>query len=881
MKFQFDPNQEYQSQAISSIVDLFEGQPLNKGDFEFSLSQAEGSLIFSEFGVGNKIQLTEDEILVNLQNIQRRNDLTSSIKLDGMNFSVEMETGTGKTYVYLRTIYELNKKYGFKKFIIVVPSIAIREGVLKSLEITHEHFQSLYSNVPVTYFDYDSKNVSRLRGYATSNTIQILVINIDSFAKDINIINKENDKLTGKRPIEFIQHTNPFVIVDEPQNMETELRKKAIQSLNPSCTLRYSATHTNLYNLVYRLGPVQAYDLGLVKQIEVDSVVTEQSYNQAYIKLESIKAQKTKINAKVTIDCNTKEGVKRKIVSVNLGDNLYDLSDHREMYREGFIIDEINAEDESLTFTNGIKITVGGVIGEFQDEILKVQIRKTIEEHFEKELRLKDKGIKVLSLIFIDRVKNYRTYESGAAQKGKFAIWFEEIFNELSNKPQYHGLIPFPIEKLHDGYFAEDKKGMLKDSREDKTSADDESAYHKIMVAKEQLLDSNEPLRFIFSHSALREGWDNPNVFQLCTLREAASERQKRQMVGRGLRLAVNNEGKRVFDKAINRLTVIANESFDQFARELQTEIERETGEKFEGRIKDKNKKVQVRLKKGYDADPVFLDLWNRIKQKTTYRVQYNTEELIKSTIKRIKEMPEVTSPRVIFQKTEISMVKEGVKGITKLQKAFTIDSPLVIIPDLVSYVVNKTNITRGTIYRILKESGRLSDALKNPQLFLDLVTNEINSELSKKMIDGIKYRKIADDYYEMRLFEDGEIEQYIDNLKEVRNQEKTLYNYIEYLSETERRFAEECENREDVEFYIKLPRGFIIKTPIGEYTPDWGIVFKNEKRLYFVAETKGSMQYDDLRSKEWLKIKCGYKHFDEFEEVKFKHGKELKDIVL
>jgi type III restriction enzyme len=427
VKLQFDSNQDYQLHAIQSVVDLFEGQPLNKGEFEFSLAQTEGSLTFSEYGVGNKISLSEDAILENLKRVQERNGLTVSLKLDGMNFSVEMETGTGKTYVYLRTIYELNKKYGFKKFIIVVPSIAIREGVLKNLEITHEHFKMLYNKVPLSFFVYDSKNVSLLRGFATSNTIQVLVINIDSFAKDDNIINKYNDKLTGKRPIEFIQHTNPIVIVDEPQNMETPIRKKAIQSLNPCCTLRYSATHTELYNQVYRLGPVQAYDLGLVKQIEVDSVVTEQSYNQAFIKLESIKSLPTKVTAKVSLDCDSDEGVKRKAINVRVGDNLHELSNHREMYKDGYIVDEIDATEKTLSFTNGIKLVVGNVLGDFQDEIMKIQIRKTVEEHFKKELKLRMKGIKVLSLFFIDKVKKVHRGSEWVKMVYRISITYNEI----------------------------------------------------------------------------------------------------------------------------------------------------------------------------------------------------------------------------------------------------------------------------------------------------------------------------------------------------------------------------------------------------------------------------------------------------------------------
>lgn len=881
MKLHFDSNQDYQLQAVQSVVDVFEGQPLSTGEFEFSMGGSQTSLQFGEFGVGNAIRLTDHEILENVKKVQRVNGLPALEKLDGMNFSVDMETGTGKTYVYLRTIYELNKTYGFKKFIVVVPSIAIREGVLKNLQITHDHFQGLYNKSPLSYHVYDSRNLSVLRGFASSNTIQILVINIDSFAKDENVINKANDKLTGKKPIEFIRHTNPFVIVDEPQNMETEIRKKAIQNLNPSCTLRYSATHTNLYNQVYKLGPVKAYDLGLVKQIEVDSVFSEKSFNQPFIRVERIKALKTKLTAKVTIDMMGAKEIRRKAVTLKNGDNLFDLSREREQYQEGYIVNEINAEDRYIEFSNGRRLEVGATQGGYQEEIMKVQMRKAIEEHFRKEARLKPLGVKVLSLFFVDKVKNYRTYEGGTAVKGKFGEWFESIYKEFAGKQEYQGLIPFDVESVHDGYFAQDKKGILKDSREGKPSEDDISAYQKIMQRKEQLLDPSEPLRFIFSHSALREGWDNPNVFQLCTLNETRSELKKRQEIGRGLRLAVNSDGNRVFDKSINRLTVVANESYEDFARQLQNEIEEDTGEKFEGRIKKKEDKVQIRLKKGYDTDKSFLELWERIRQKTTYRVQYGTDELIRDAAKRVSGMEATIAPRIVTQRTQVVMENVGISGETLQTRVHGIESLKVEVPDLLGYVQSKTELTRSTIVRILEESGRLPDCLTNPQMFLDNVIREIKAVLAAMMVQGVKYLKVAGEMYEMRLFEEGEIEAYIDNLYAVRKQEKTLYNYIEIdsLSGPEKKFAKDCEDNEDVEFFVKLPRKFVIKTPIGEYRPDWALVFKGQMKLYFVAETKSGTLEADMRSKEWQKIHCGYQHFAEFPEVKFKHVKELKTL--
>ncbi len=882
MKLQFDSHQDFQIQAIQSVVDIFEGQPLSTGDYEFSLQQGDSSLAFTENGVGNAIRLTEQEILKNVQGVQKKNGLDVSPELQGLNFSVEMETGTGKTYVYLRTIYELNKTYGFKKFIIVVPSIAIREGVLKNLQITHDHFQDLYGRVPLTYSVYDSRNVSLLRGFALSNTIQVLVINIDSFAKDENIINKPNDKLTGKRPIEFIRYTNPIVIVDEPQNMETDLRKQAIANLNPSCTLRYSATHRDVYNLVYKLSPVKAYDLGLVKQIEVDSVVSEDSFNQAFVRLEGIKTQKRKPpRAKLSFDYEGAEAVLRKSAYAGSGDNLYDLSNKREMYREGYVVNEIDAEEGFVEFSNGTRLEVGETKGGLQDDIMKVQIRKTIEEHFRKEAVLRPKGIKVLSLLFIDKVKNYRSYDDGASSKGKFAVWFEEIFREYAARPEYSEVMPFDAERVHNGYFAQDKKGVLKDSREGRTSEGDTEAYELIMKDKERLLDLNEPLRFIFSHSALREGWDSPNVFQLCTLNETTSELKKRQEIGRGLRLAVNSDGNRVFERAVNRLTVVANESYEQFAKKLQKEIEDETGEKFEGRINDKNQKKKVTLRKGYEADPKFIELWERIRQKTTYRVEYQTLELVSRAARRVGKMAEILAPRIVAQRTRVLMDSGGVSGETASTRFYEPEYGSVAIPDIAGYIEQRTHLTRSTIMEILKQSGRLPDCLKNPQLFLDSAVHEIKTELESIMVDGVKYQKIDNDYYEMREFQTEEIEEYLTNLYSVRNKEKTIFDGIEIdsLSGPERKFAEACDNSEDVEFFLKLPRWFVIETPVGKYTPDWALLLKRDKKLYFVAETKSTLDKSKRREGENQRIECGKKHFKELKEVYFTEATKLEDV--
>ena len=873
MKLHFDPNQQYQLDAINAIVGVFEGQPLNHGEFSFTIDTP-----LSMGGVGNQLTISDEQILKNVQTVQKENKIPVSTELDGMHFSVEMETGTGKTYVYLRTIYELNKHYGFKKFVIVVPSIAIREGVLKNLEITFDHFQNLYDKTPVNFWVYDSKRVSNLRNFADNNNIQILVINIDSFVKDENIINKPNDKLTGRRPVEFIQATHPIVIVDEPQNMETEIRKNAIENLNPLCTLRYSATHINRYNMVYILDPVKAYDLGLVKQIEVDSIVTENDFNDAFVSLMKVyNPGKNSVAAKIKIDVNTKGIVKRKVVTAKLGDDLYDLSRKREIYKDGYIINGIDVANGFIELSNGETLFTGDTFGGITDDVMKVQIKKTVEEHFLKEKILKGKGIKVLSLFFIDRVANYRSYDSdGIPIKGKFAEWFEEAYREVSGKAAYKGLLPFEMDEVHNGYFSSDRNGRWKDTRG--TTQADDATFKLIMKNKEQLLDVREPLRFIFSHSALREGWDNPNVFQICTLNETHSELKKRQEIGRGLRLPVDMAGNRIQDTTINRLTVIANESYDDFAKQLQGEIEEDCGVSFKGRIKDKRKRGMVKYRKGFELDKNFKDIWDKIKYHTSYKVDYNTSELIKEAAEAVEQMPTIKKALIKTTKTALQIDESGIVADIKSSYTTALDGTFRI-PDALFYIQERTELTRSTILEILNSSGRLGDMLINPQLFLDNTVAAIKEVLYELMIDGIKYEKIGTKEYEMRLFEDYEI--HINDLTfkvKTDKQDKTIYsNLVPLDSEVEYDFARECESRDDIEFYFKLPFWFKIKTPIGDYNPDWALIKKNEKTVYFVAETKSAGQ--ELRTSEKRKIKCGHAHFEEFDGVEYRQVTTVSEL--
>ncbi|MFA5555335.1 MAG: DEAD/DEAH box helicase family protein [Phycisphaerae bacterium] len=888
MKLTFEPNLQFQLDAIQSITGLFEGQPLEESIMEYHLNEKNSLNLIH--GVSNNLILSEEQILTNLQSIQEENEITVTDALEGMNFSVEMETGTGKTYVYLRTIYELNKLYGFKKFVIVVPSVAIREGVLKNLEITHSHFQTLYDNVPLNFQVYDSTKVSTLRGFATTNNIEVMVINIDSFAKDENIINKPNDKLNGQKPVEFIQATHPIVIVDEPQNMETKKRVAAIDNLKALCTLRYSATHRNLYNLTYSLNPVKAYDLGLVKQIEVDSIVEENAFNDAFVAVESITATKSRVTAKVSINSNEKSGVRRKTITVKVGDDLYKLSNEREIYADGYLIEEIDAINQCISISNGSLLYKGDSQGGLTDEVRKFQIRKTIEEHLKKEKRLNKKGIKVLSLIFIDRVANYRGYDSdGNPIKGKFAEWFEEIYQEYISKAAFKELDKFPVNEVHNGYFAQDKKGKWKDTKEtlaSLNSLDSADTFNLIMKDKEKLLGLDNPLRFIFSHSALREGWDNPNVFQICTLNETKSDMKKRQEIGRGLRLAVDKTGKRTYDQNINRLTVVANESYDDFAKALQQEIEDDCGVSFTGRIKNMRERTAIKYRKGFEADPRFLEIWEKLKKKTSYRVDYKTDELITFAAKAIKDLPEVKAPSIRSTKVQIEMTDEGVETMYAGDRVESYDRYVWKIPDVLGYIQSKTELTRSTIQQILSKSGRIGDILINPQLFLDLTTHAINRILYDLMIDGIKYQKIGGSEYEMSLFEAQELEVYLNDFSfKVTDSSKTIYEeFVPLDSGVESRFAQDCETSEQVKFYFKLPNWFKIPTPIGSYNPDWALVFEDDNKIYFVAETKdtGTPRVDvsKLHPDEQLKIKCGKAHFKEFDGLKYDVVSKVGELI-
>jgi type III restriction enzyme len=974
MKLKFDATLSYQREAIKSVTDLFEGLPARSSGFQIDFGR--GGSMYNDLGIGNDLALSGELILQNLHAVQSRNTVPKSRLLqeegaayDFPNFSVEMETGTGKTYVYLRSIFELNKLYGFKKFIIVVPSVAIREGVTSSIKLMRDHFRGLYNNVAFDHFVYQSKDLSRVRQFAVNNEIQIMVINIQAFQKDagenvdyasltdeqkkrLNVIHQEQDRMSGRRPIEYVQATRPILIIDEPQSVDnTEKSQKAIRNLQPLFCLRYSATHSNPYNLLYQLDPVRAYDLRLVKQIEVIDASGAQDYNQTFVRLDAVgywpKTAKTP-QAKVTIFEDTPNGSREKQITIKHGANLASKTNRTDY--EGWLVTNINAEpdNEYVEFQNGIVVERFQESGGMADERIKSQIEQTVEAHFAKEKKLKGKGIKVLSLFFIDHVKSYRSYDDdGNPGKGKIAQWFEEAYTATGSKSLYAGLIPYRAEEVHDGYFSADrKKGKIVDLLDTSGStAKDDETYELIMKDKERLLSPDVPLRFIFSHSALKEGWDNPNVFQICTLREMGSGRERRQTIGRGLRLPVNQDGDRVYDDQINRLTVIANETFENFAKGLQSEIEAaidpsgnfkfgrlpqlaftpvlntaKTGyltqeesheiwqcvaeqglidsygdittaftpakadftfnlpKKYTGLedavigrmenfllrdfVKNGRDRQKVSYNKRVELNTDFQVLWDKISQKTRYSVEFKTAELVTHAAGKVNTMAEIKPVLIEITKRDLAIKESGLEGgkITSSRTHLVHnEQPL---PDILAFLQRETELTL------------------NPQSFMTETARMINRALHELIIDGIKYEPINGQYYEMRLFEDQEIEEYLSRLYSVQSTDnRTPFNYIAYDSGTEEEVAKLLDADDRVKFFRKLPRWFKVATPLGDYNPDWAVVVDETPKLYLVRETKSTLDRDKRRSTENKKVDCGKVHYKSL-GVNFKDATTIYEVL-
>jgi type III restriction enzyme len=963
MKLHFEPNLDYQHTAIESVCDLFRGQETCRTDFtvtrDVANPQYRMAFLEHDLGIGNRLQLLDDELLTNLEDIQIRNGLKPSTTLASGDFTVEMETGTGKTYVYLRTIFELNRRYGFTKFVVVVPSVAIKEGVYKTLQITEEHFRALYANAPFEFFLYDSSKLGQVRNFATSPNIQIMVVTVGAInKKDVNNLYKDSEKTGGERPIDLIKATRPILIVDEPQSVDGGLEgrgKEALGAMNPLCTLRYSATHADKHHMLYRLDAVDAYERKLVKQIEVASLEVEGGHNKGYVKLLSTSNKKGTFSAKVELDVQHLLGVSRKTVTVQPGDDLQQVTG-RAVYAD-CLVQNIGCKtgEEFLELSNlEAPLRPGGAVGDVDSDALKrLMIRRTVEEHLDKELRLRPQGIKVLSLFFIDAVEHYRSYVDGAQVKGKYAVMFEEEYRKAAAKPKYRTLfndvdLESDATEVHDGYFSIDRKGTWTDTAENNQGNREnaERAYNLIMRDKEKLLGFETKLKFIFSHSALREGWDNPNVFQICAIREMGTERERRQTIGRGLRLCVNQQGDRLRGFDINTLTVIATEGYEQFAENLQKEIEEDTGIRFgivekhqfaaipvtddagrttalgvpqseaiwthlkDAGFVDARGKVQDSLRKALKDDTLqlpepfqsqlpqvkevlrklagrldiknaderrsirtrqavlhseeFQALWNRIKHKTTYRVQFDNEKLVTDCAKAIGECPPITKTRVQIRKADLAIGRGGVSS-----EETTVAAPIIIeeadieLPDLLTDLQDKTQLTRRSLVRILTDSGRLDDFKRNPQEFIELATESVNRTKRLALVDGIKYQRLGDEYYyAQELFEQEELTGYLKNMLAAN---KSVYEHVVYDSATvERTFAEQLEKNEAVKIYAKLPGWFKVPTPLGTYNPDWAVLVDKDgaERLFFVVETKSSLFAEDLRDKENAKIECGKAHF-------------------
>ena len=991
MKLHFEPDLDYQLQAIESVCGLFHGQETCRTEFTVTRDASAGqmSLLENDLGIGNRLTLLDEELLANLHAIQLRHGLAPSVSLASGDFTVEMETGTGKTYVYLRTVFELNKRYGFTKFVIVVPSVAIKEGVYHTIDTAAEHLKGLYAGAPFDFFIYDSAKLGQVRNFATSPQIQIMVMTVGAInkfgdeqqaqteeadeaarrEKSQNVMYRPSEKTGGEKPIDLIRATRPIVIVDEPQSVEGGLNgkgKKAMERMNPLCNLRYSATPKEAHHMVFKLDAVDAYERKLVKQIEVAAASVEGGHNKAYVRfIAPVSRGKSVVGAKVELDIATAHGVARQTVTVAPLDRLEEVT-KREIYRDHIIGQDIrDAKDDKfmeLRYPGGEEyLRPGQAYGDMDALAVQRQmIHRTIKEHLDKEKRLRPQGIKVLSLFFIDAVEKYRQYDDdGNPVKGDYARIFEEEYRRLAKHPDYQTLfkevdLTTAAEDVHNGYFSIDRKKvggktveMFKDSRGEGTTRADGDTYSLIMRDKEKLLSFETPLKFIFSHSALREGWDNPNVFQICALREMTSEQQRRQTIGRGLRLCVNQNGERLRGFESNTLTVIATESYEQFAEKLQKEIEDETGIRFgivethqfagvtatgadgqpvplgfdqskvlwehlktaglvnaqgkvqdalrqqlkdgtltlpepfaaqlpqvkeilrklAGRLEIKNadERKQVKTRQAVLQGEDFKALWERIKYKTTYRVQFDNEALLATCIQEIKAPNfAITKTRLQWRKAALAIGRSGVdaKG-TVTSAPVTLDEGDIELPDILTDLQGKTQLTRRSIHRILVDSGRLDDFKRNPQQFIELAAEVINRSKRLALVDGIKYQRNGDDeYYAQELFEQEELTGYLKNMLAA---EKSVYEHVVYDSAgIERGFAEQLEKNEAVKVYAKLPGWFKVLTPLGTYNPDWAVLVDKdgEERLYFVVETKSTLFTDDLRYKEGAKIKCGDVHF-------------------
>ena len=990
MKLRFK-HQKFQADAAKAVVDVFAGQPYltpsymmdrGSGYYQQTLTEDKDFTGWSN----QKIvpELNDRLILEHINTIQRANQIKPSTKLEGrFNLTIEMETGVGKTYTYIKTMYELNRAYGWSKFIVIVPSIAIREGVYKSFQVTQEHFAEEYGK-KIRFFIYNSTQLTEIDRFASDSSINVMIINSQAFnarGKDARRIYMKLDEFRSRRPIDIIAKTNPIMIIDEPQSVEGKQTKENLKQFNPLMTLRYSATHKSdsIYNMIYRLDAMEAYNKHLVKKIAVKGITESGSTaTESYIYLESINLSKAAPTATIQFDFKCASSIRKITRTVSEGYNLYDNSGQMEEYKQGFVVSKIDGRDDSVEFINGIKLYAGDVIGKVsEDQLRRIQIRETILSHIQRERGLFYKGIKVLSLFFIDEVAKYKQYDAaGQPMNGSYAEMFEEEYKDvisnlkigMDEDDYMKYLSAISADKTHAGYFSIDKKGKMIDSKvaRKETTTDDVDAYDLIMKNKELLLDRNpkkSPVRFIFSHSALREGWDNPNVFQICTLKQSSSDVRKRQEVGRGLRLCVNQDGERMDTNVlgndvhnVNVLTVIASESYDSFAKGLQNEIAEAvadrpksvTAELFIGKvIKDdkgneqvvdgdtgraihfdlivngyidkkgvltdkyyedkangelkvaeevadsaasvieiidsiydsramqpenaRSNNVELEVDESKLAMPEFKALWAKINSKSIYVVDFDTDELVRKSIDSLDRKLRVSK---IYFKVEtgameqIKSKEELTNGASFVKEESSSYSNVIAASsnvkyDLIGKLVDETGLTRKAVIQILQgiQPATFNQFKNNPEEFIIKVAALINDEKATAIIQHITY-DVMDEKYSTDVFTDPTIKGRLG--VNAMKAKKHLYDHIVYDSSNEQAFATELDTNTNVAVYVKLPDGFYISTPVGHYNPDWAIAFYKGtvKHIYFVAETKGSMNSMQLRLIEESKIHCAREHF-------------------
>lgn len=934
MRLQFDANQDYQLEAIEAICGLFEGQPRLDGLLRFE----EGSTRLA--AISNRLDLSREALLANLQGVQSRGQVTPDgelatidaqigtadgpVTLSVPNFSVEMETGTGKTYVYLRTILEMDRRFGFRKYIIVVPSVAIREGVLKSLQITEQHLRSLFDNPIYRYYAYDSDNLTFVRQFAQSDAVEVMVMTIDSFNKAANIIRRDTDRLQGATPVHLLQAARPIVILDEPQNMESEKSIGALTLLNPLFLLRFSATHRNPYNLIHRMTPASAYERGLVKRIEVAAVVRDDDANRAFVRVDDITATRSLVTARLGVQVLQRTGaVREKVVRVRYGDSLEDKTGRVE-YAD-YVVDEIHPTAGYVRFRNNVEIALGQSDGDDRQAIFAAQIQQTVEEHLRKQHRLRARGIKVLSLFFIDRVANY--IGDGSAP-GAIRQIFDGAFDAAKGAyPEWRDL---EASEVQAAYFAErGRRGGLRellDSASGETK-EDVAAYDLIMRDKEALLSfpsqgddaetkARKQVGFIFSHSALREGWDNPNVFQICTLNQSISPMRKRQEIGRGLRLCVDQEGERVHDERLNVLTVIANESYRTYVKTLQSEIASDYRAEIEARYgksvselsgEDRLKIAEeygegilpplprragqgtATLRKARVLSDEFADLWNHISQRTRYSVAIDSDALIAEVIPAI-ERARVAPPRITITKAVVAVGREGLfeamqmsasRTAADLTDRYPLPNMLELLENLLENTTPPVRLTRRTLLEIFRKAGNSDAAAHNPHEWATVVAKHLKEKLADHLVAGIQYRRTGEQYELTQVLEDEVIELFSRYAAETPTEgDKSIYDLIPCDSSVEARFVADMEAREDVRLYVKLPNWFVVPTPVGDYQPDWAILMdgadEQKPVLYLVSETKSDPSPDKLRPNEWRKIQAGAAHFG---SAQLKRTGALEDV--